>query len=63
LQHDDDFDWDNIKILDEESYYNKCLISEMLNIKKEKSNLNLQIDIEGQHKAYIPLINKIWHAR
>ncbi|KYN42569.1 hypothetical protein ALC56_03028, partial [Trachymyrmex septentrionalis] len=35
LQHKHDFDWDNIKILDEKPYYNKRLLSEMLNIKKQ----------------------------
>ena len=37
-----DFDWNNIQILDEESCHNKRLISEMLNIKKQKNSLNLQ---------------------
>jgi len=35
LQHK--HDWDNIKILDKESCYNKRLISEMLNIEKQKT--------------------------
>ena len=32
----------------------------MLNIKKQKNGLNLQTDIDGLHKAYIPIINKVW---
>ena len=36
LQITHDFDWNNIQILDEELCYNKRLISEMLNIKKQK---------------------------
>ena len=43
-----DFDWNNIQILDKEPCYNKRLISEMLNIKKQKNLillcLNFQID-------------------
>ena len=38
--------------------YWKRLISEMLNIKKQKNSLNLQTDTEG-HKAYIPIVNKV----
>jgi len=34
------FDWDNVKILDEEMNYNKRLISEMIFIKKQKHGLN-----------------------
>jgi len=33
MQFEYDFDWENISILDEESCYNKRLISEMLYIK------------------------------
>ena len=58
LQHDHDFQWDEVEILDEESCYRKRLVSEMLNIRKQKNGLNLQTDTEGLHKAYIPIINK-----
>ena len=59
LQYDHDFQWDNVKIL-EEPCYRKPLISEMLNIKKQKNSVNLQTDTEGLHKAYIPIVNKVW---
>lgn len=62
LQHEHDFDWNNIQILDEKPCYNKRLISEMLNIKKQKNNYNLQTNTEGLHMSYIPIINKIWHC-
>jgi len=39
-----EFDWDNVKILDEEMNYNKRLISEMIFIKKQKHSLNAQMD-------------------
>jgi len=41
-QYEHNFDWDNNKILDEEPCYNKCLISEMLKIKKQKKTVYLQ---------------------
>jgi len=59
LLHDHDFQWNNVQILDEEPSYRKRLISEMLHIKKQKNNLNLQTDTEGLHKAYLPIINKV----
>jgi len=39
-----EFNWDNVKILDEEMNYNKRLISEMIFIKKQKQGLNAQMD-------------------
>ena len=60
LDHDHDFQWDDVQILDEEPSYRKRLISEMLHIKKQKNSLNLQTDTEGLHKAYLPIINKVW---
>ena len=59
LQFDHDFQWDKVKILDEEPCYRKRLISEMLNIKKQKNSLNLQTDTKGLHKVYLPIINKV----
>ncbi|KYM94743.1 hypothetical protein ALC62_14621, partial [Cyphomyrmex costatus] len=44
LQYDHDFQWEDVKILDEEPNYRKRIISEMLNIKKQKNSLNLQTD-------------------
>ena len=59
LQYDHDFQWDNVKTLDEEPCYRKRLISEMLNIKKQKNSFNLQTNTESLHKAYIPIVNRI----
>ncbi|KYM94598.1 hypothetical protein ALC62_14771 [Cyphomyrmex costatus] len=56
LQHGHDFRW-NEEILDE-SNYRKRIVSEMINIKKQKNSLNLQTDTENLHETYIPLINK-----
>jgi len=35
LEFSHDFDWDDVEILDEEIYYNKRIISEMIHIKKQ----------------------------
>ncbi|KYM97751.1 hypothetical protein ALC62_11562, partial [Cyphomyrmex costatus] len=59
LQHDHDFLWDEVEILDEEPNYRKRIVSEMINIKRQENSLNLQTDTEGLHDIYIPLINKV----
>jgi len=45
LQAEHEFDWGNVKVLDQESNYNKRLISEMIYINKQKHGLNAQTDI------------------
>ena len=59
LQYDHDFQWDKVRILDEEPCYKKHLIFEMLNIKKQDISLNLQTDTDSLHKAYLPIVNRI----
>jgi len=44
LEFSHDFDWKNVEILDQEGYFNKRLISEMIYIKKQQKGLNLQKD-------------------
>jgi len=51
LKYVHDFDWDNVEILDEETHFNKRLISEMIYIKKQTNSLNLQQDTSV--KSYI----------
>ncbi|KYN19346.1 hypothetical protein ALC57_08319 [Trachymyrmex cornetzi] len=41
ISHHHEFDWENIKILDNERALNKILISEMIHIKQQKQSLNL----------------------
>jgi len=41
LQHNHSFDWENYKILNVEPNYNKITISEMIHIKEQKNELNL----------------------
>ncbi|KYN15935.1 hypothetical protein ALC57_11828 [Trachymyrmex cornetzi] len=58
LQTSHDFDWDNIKILDKESIWNKRLLSEMIHIKKQKHGLNLQNDTHSMDPLYDSLFTK-----
>ncbi|XP_018346175.1 PREDICTED: uncharacterized protein LOC108750859 [Trachymyrmex septentrionalis] len=50
-QLDHEFKWDEVEILDEEPSYRRRLVSEMINIRKQKNGINLQTDTDGLHKA------------
>jgi len=54
-----EFDWDNVKILDVESNYNKRLISEMIHIKNQKDGLNAQTDTAFLDPIYNDLLSTI----
>jgi len=56
LKYSHDFDWDNVEILDEEVYFNRRLISEMIHIKKQHRGLNLQKDTELLDPIYSNII-------
>jgi len=51
------FDWENVKILDTKSNYNKRLISEMLHIKEQTNGINSQKDTEFLDESYYCLLN------
>jgi len=55
LKHE--FEWDNIKIIDNEFSYQKRLISEMVHIKKQQHSLNKQSDTDLLLMAYIPILD------
>jgi len=57
LMYKHDFDWDNAQILDEETNYNKRLISEMIFIKKQKFGLNAQTDTELLDPIYNDILS------
>jgi len=57
LNHDHTFDWNNIKILDTESNYNKRLILEMLHIKEQMNRINSQKNTEFLDESYYCLLN------
>jgi len=56
LKFSHDFDWENVEILDEEVYFNKRLISEMIHIKKQQRGLNAQKDTELLDPIYSDII-------
>jgi len=51
-----EFDWDSVKVLDEEMNYKKRLISEMIHIKKQQNRLNSQNDTDLLDPIYNDLI-------
>jgi len=52
-----DFEWDNIKIIDNERSYQKRLVSEMVHIKKQLHGLNKQSDTDLLPKSYLPILD------
>jgi len=52
------FDWKNVKILDEEKVLNKRLISEAIHI-KQKQSLNLQTDTYSLDPLYMNLFTEL----
>jgi len=59
LNSNHDFDWDNVKILDNERYLSKRLISEMLHTTRQINSLNLQSDTEFLHHAWVSVLGKL----
>ncbi|KMQ90564.1 hypothetical protein RF55_9657 [Lasius niger] len=54
---DHDFDWENVRILDEEPILGKRPLSEMLFIKRQINGLNSQNDTECLQHAYATIID------
>jgi hypothetical protein len=59
MHHNHDFNWDNVEIFDNQRFLSKRLISEMVFIKLQNNNLNLQTDTEFLHNEYLTLLNNI----
>jgi len=55
--HKHTFDWNNVRIMDSESNYNKRIISEMLHIKEQRKGINLQKDTELLDESYFYLLD------
>ncbi|XP_072763715.1 uncharacterized protein [Anoplolepis gracilipes] len=53
------FDWENVRVLDEASFYTKRLISEMLFIKRQRNGLNLQTDTENLPSVCQDIVNTL----
>jgi len=54
LNHD--FDWQNVRIIDNERSYHKRIISEMVHIKKQQHGINKQGDTELLPMSYLPIL-------
>jgi len=54
-----DFDWNNVEILDKERYLTRRLISEMIHIKRQSNNLNLQSETKCLADGIISILNKL----
>lgn len=57
LNHD--FNWDEVEILDEESFLGKRLISEMIHIKRQTNSLNLQSNTFKLNEACLAIIDDL----
>lgn len=53
-----EFDWENVKILDESSYVKRS-VSEMTHIKKQTLGLNRQSDTELLLDACLPILEDL----
>jgi len=52
-------DWKNIKMLNFEPKYHKRLISEMVHIKKQRNDLNLDRNTELLDESYFNILDRI----
>jgi len=52
------FNWEDTTILNQEPFYKKRLLSEMLHICQQKNGLNIQSDTSLLNDSYLPIINK-----
>jgi len=59
LKYNHMFDWNNVKILDIESNYNRRLVSEMLHIREQKRGINSQKDTEFLNESYFCLLDNL----
>jgi len=57
LEHNHDFEWSDVKIIDNELSYQKRLISEMVHIKKQVHGINRQSDTDLLPMSYLPVLD------
>jgi len=57
VNHKHTFDWNNVRIMDSESNYNKRLVSKMLHIKEQRNGINLQKDTELLDESHFYLFD------
>jgi len=59
MQHNHDFDWSGVEVLDVERFYHKRLISEMLHINCQRNGINLQTDTDCLDGGYTSIFNHL----
>ena len=59
INFDHNFKWNDVKILDCESSYNKRLVFEMIHIKRQKQGLNRQNDTESLPETCSQIIQSL----
>jgi len=59
LNFNHNFEWDKIKIIDNERSYKKRIISEMVHIKKQLQGLNKQSDTDLLPNSYLPILEHL----
>lgn len=59
INHNHNFNWQDVKILDNEPSYSKRLISEMVHVKRQKQGLNKQVETESLPEPYHQIIQSL----
>jgi len=59
LSHNHDFDWEGIRILDNERSWNKKIVSKMIHIKRQSCDINKQSDTDLLPEIYFPVIDML----
>ena len=60
INFDHNFRWNEVKILDCESSFNKRLVSEMIHIERQKQGLNKKNDTESLSETYLQIIQSLF---
>ncbi|KYM80408.1 hypothetical protein ALC53_09147 [Atta colombica] len=58
LRKNNGIDWENVKVIDRERYLGNRLVSEMIHIKLQMNELNLQTDTEFFHHRYTSILDQ-----
>lgn len=59
LNNEHTFNWDNVEIMDKETFYYKRLISEMFHIQTQTAGINLQTDTDFLGETYKPVVHRL----
>jgi len=59
LSHNHDFDWEEVRILNNERSWNKKIVSETIHIKRQSCGINKQSDTDLLPEIYFPVIGTL----